>query len=135
MEGPLVLVVSETSSLADAIQLFLETVGFRVVPEARPPAALARLASEREEPVRAIVIACNQPSSDMLRGFPESFPAQARELPLLVVGDLAADTRRTWPPNVRFFGLPLEADRLVDQLRRMTASCNETSVPAASAMN
>jgi CheY-like chemotaxis protein len=133
MEGPLVLVVRETSSLADSVQLFLETVGFRVVPEARAPAALARLASEEEEPVQAIVIACNQPTSDMLRGFPESFPTQARALPLLVVGDRAAEARRSWPPNVRFLGLPLEANRLVEQLHRMTSPTSKTPAPAVPA--
>jgi DNA-binding response OmpR family regulator len=135
MDGPLVLVVRETSSLADSIQLFLETVGFRVEPEARAPAALARLGNEREEPIRAIVIACNQPTSDMLRGFPESFPARARGLPLLVVGNRVAETRRTWPANVRFLDLPLEADRLVEQLRRMTSSFPEASVSPASFTN
>jgi len=119
-EGPLVLVVRETRSLADSVQLLLETVGFRVVAENRAPAALARLASDREEPIRAVVVVCNQPNSEVLRGFPESFPPVARALPLLVVGDRVAETRRSWPPNVRFLGLPIEANRLVDQLGRMT---------------
>jgi hypothetical protein len=122
MERPLVLVVRETSSLADSVQLLLETVGFRVVPESRVPLALARLASDREEPIQAIVDACNQPTSELLRGFPESFPVPAREIPLLVVGDRVAETRRSWPANVRFLRLPVEANRLVEQLDHMTAS-------------
>jgi hypothetical protein len=130
MEGPLVLVVRETSSLADSVQLFLETVGFRVIPENGTTGALARLARTGEDPIRAIVIACNQPNSEMLRGFPESFPPSARVLPLLVVGGRVADTRRTWPSNVRFLGLPLDANRLVEQLGRMTTVASGPAVPA-----
>jgi hypothetical protein len=121
MEGPLVLVVRETRSLADSVQLLLETVGFRVVPENRAPAALARLANDHDDPFRAVVLVCNQPNSEMLRGYPESFPGSARALPLLVVGDRVAETRRNWPANVRFLGLPIEANLLVDQLGRMTS--------------
>ncbi len=133
MEGPLVLVVRETSSLADSVQLLLETVGYRVVPESRVSAALARLGDPREERVRAVVIACNQPTSELLHGYPDSFPSEARGLPTLVVGDRVADTRRAWPPNVQFLRLPVEANRLVDQLEQMiarSAKFGPAAVPA-----
>ncbi len=126
MERPRVLLVRETSSLGDSVQLLLETVGFRVVSDSRIPLALSRLASDRDDPIRAIVIACNRPTSDLLQGFPESFPAAARDLPLLVVGDRVAGTRRAWPSNVRFVRLPTDASRLLELLDGMT------SVPAAS---
>ncbi len=134
MEGPLVLVVGETSSLAESIQLLLETGGFGVAPQTGRAPARARLTSAREEPIRAIVIACNRPDSELLRGYPDSLPAEARHLPLLVVGGRAADSRRSWPSNVRFLALPLETDGLVEQLRRMTAGYGAApgvSVPSA----
>lgn len=125
MEGPLVMVVRETPSLADSLGLLLETVGFRVEHEASVPLALARLRRGNGETVRAIVVACNQPGSEMLRGFPESFPAEARELPLLVVGGRAAESRRVWPRNVRFFGLPFETREFVKLLNELTAGAPE----------
>jgi len=121
MDNPLVMVVRETPSLADSLQLLLETVGFRVVPEPSVPPALARLRSAEDDSVRAIVVACNQPRSDMLRGFPDSFPTEARDLPLLVVGGRAAESRRVWPPNVHFLGLPFEAREFVKLLNELTA--------------
>lgn len=121
MDSPLVMVVRETPSLADSLGLLLETVGFRVEPQPSVPLALARLRRADEDEVRAIVVACNQPGSEMLRGFPDSFPRQARDLPLLVVGGRAAESRRVWPPNVRFFGLPFEAREFVKLLNELTA--------------
>jgi len=133
MDSPLVMVVRETPSLADSLQLLLETVGFRVVPESSVPPALARLRQAKADAVRAIVVACNQPRSDLLRGFPDSFPSEARDLPLLVVGARAAESRRVWPPNVHFLGLPFEAREFVRLLNELTGSDSGES-PAAVAV-
>jgi hypothetical protein len=133
MDTPLVMVVRETPSLADSLQLLLETVGFRVVPEASVPLALARLRNLDEETVRAIVVACNQPRSDMLRGFPDSFPTEARDLPLVVVGGRAAESRRFWPQSVHFVGLPFEARDFVKLLNEL-ATIDSTHPPAAVAV-
>jgi DNA-binding response OmpR family regulator len=121
MDSPLVMVVRETPSLADSLGLLLETVGFRVEPQPSGPLALARLHRADEEPVRAIVVACNRPGCELLRGFPETFPADARDLPLLVVGGRAAGSRRVWPRNVRFFGLPIETREFVRLLSELTS--------------
>jgi len=121
MGSPLVMVVRETPSLADSVQLLLETVGFRVVPEPSVPPALARLRSAEDDSVQAIVVACNQPQSDMLRGFPDLFPTEARSLPLLVVGGRAAQSRRVWPANVHFLGLPFVAREFVRLLNEVTS--------------
>jgi CheY-like chemotaxis protein len=133
MDSPLVMVVRETPSLADSLQLLLETVGFRVVPETSVPPALARLRSPDQDMVRAVVVACNQPRSDMLRGYPDSFPPEARDLPLLVVGGRAAESRRVWPSNVHFLGLPFEAREFVRLLNELTAS-DATGPPAEMAV-
>lgn len=133
MDGPLVMVVQETPSLAESLGLLLETVGFRVEPEPSVSLALARLRRADEDTVRAIVVACNQPGSEMLRGYPDSFPKEARELPLLVVGGRAAESRRVWPPNVRFFGLPIETRKFVKLLNELTAR-NLTERPAPTAV-
>jgi DNA-binding response OmpR family regulator len=122
MDRPLVMVVPETPSLADSLGLLLETVGFRVETEPSVPLALDRLRRADVEPVRAIVVACNQPGSAILRAFPDSFPREARDLPLLVIGGRAAESRRVWPANVRFFGLPFEAREFVKLLNELTAS-------------
>jgi DNA-binding response OmpR family regulator len=130
MDRPLVMVVRETPSLADSVQLLLETVGFRVDSEPSVPRALARLRSPDEDGFRAIIVACNQPRSEMLRGYPDSFPMDARDLPLLVVGGRAAESRRVWPANVHFLGLPFEAREFVRLLNELTAS-DSTEHPAA----
>jgi DNA-binding response OmpR family regulator len=133
MDSPLVMVVRETPSLADSLKLLLETVGFRVEPEPSVPLALARLRRADEEAVRAIVVACNRPGSEMLRGYPDSLPSEARDLPLLVVGGRAAESRRVWPQNVRFFGLPFETREFVRLLNELTAS-DSAEHPAAMAI-
>lgn len=115
------MVVRETPSLADSLELLLETVGFRVVAESTVPDALARLADPRDEPVRAVVIACNLPRSEMLRSVPEQVPEPVRSVPVLVVGDRAAGSRQGWPTNVRFVGLPFEARAFVDLLDSVTS--------------
>lgn len=116
-----VLVVRETPSLADSVQLLLETVGFEVVPVDSVPPALARLQPNHHEPIRAIVVACNQPHCETLRRYPHDFPPDSRDLPLLVVGARAAESHRTWPSNVRFVGLPFEASGFVTLLNEVTA--------------
>ncbi len=116
MAGPVVVVVRETASLADSVQLLLETVGFRVIAIDRVPEAIARLAALGEEPVRAVVLASNQPRSEMLRIFPEAFPPGARNLPLVVVGDRSARERHGWPPNVHFVRLPFETQQFLEML-------------------
>jgi hypothetical protein len=121
MDSPLVMVVRETPSLADSLGLLLETVGFRVEPQRSVPLALDRLRRADKEAVRAIVVACNQPGCEMLRGFPDSFPMEARDLPVLVVGGRAAGSRRAWPRNVRFFGLPIETREFVRLLSELTS--------------
>ena len=116
MAGPVVMVVRETTSLADSVQLLLETVGFRVVAMDRVAEAVARLAALGEEPIRAVVLASNQPRSDKLRIFPEAFPPGARNLPLVVVGDRSAHERHGWPANVHFVRLPIETRRFLELL-------------------
>ena len=120
MVRPLVLVVRETPSLADSVQLLLETVGFRVVSFGTPESAIDRLADRSAEPVRAIVVACNRAYSETLRGYPQTFPADARSVPLLVVGSRALEGSRILPSNVRSLGLPLDGAALVSALTHLT---------------
>ena len=120
MVRPLVLVVRETPSLADSVQILLETVGFRVVSFGSLASALDRLTDRTAEPIRAIVVACNQVYSETLRGYPEAFPPEARTVPLLVVGQRALQTGRAWPSNVRSIGLPLDGRSLVSALALLT---------------
>ena len=115
------MVMRETPSLADSLQLLLETVGFSVVPEDEVGTALARLAQPGDGAVRAVVIACNQSRSELLGVFPEAFPSSARGLPVLVIGDRAAHSRRGWPSNVHFLRLPLEGHQFLDELGHLTA--------------
>ena len=133
MAGPVVMVVRETASLADSVQLLLETVGFRVVAMDRVSEAVSRLAALGEEPIRAVVLASNQPRSEMLRIFPDAFPPGARNLPLVVVGDRAAHERHGWPTNVHFVRLPFETRRFLDLLDSiMHASAGVPEIARAS---
>ncbi len=120
MVRPLVLVVRETPSLADSVQILLETVGFRVLSFGSLSPALERIVDRTAEPIRAIVVACNQAYSETLRSYPESLPEEARAVPLLVVGQRALQGGRKWPPNVRSLGLPLNSDTLVAALTHLT---------------
>lgn len=120
MVRPLVLVVRETPSLADSVQILLETVGFRVVSFGCLASALDRIGDPTAEPIRAIVVACNQAYSETLRAYPGSFPGEARSVPLLVVGQRALQGGRIWPSNVRSLGLPLDAGALVSALTHLT---------------
>jgi CheY-like chemotaxis protein len=131
MVRPLVLVVRETPSLADSVQILLETVGFRVVSFGSLSSALDRIEDRAAEPIRAVVVACNQAYSETLRGYPESFPAEARDVPLLVVGQRALQGGRKWPANVRSLGLPLDSGALVTALAHLTGI--EAAGPPASA--
>lgn len=127
MVRPLVLVVRETPSLADAVQILLETVGFRVLSFGSFPSALERIQDRSAEPIGAIVVACNQAYCETLRGYPESCPEEARTLPLLVVGQRALQSRARLPAHVRSLGLPLDAGALVSALTHLTGI--ETSGP------
>jgi len=131
MVRPLLLVVRETPSLADSVQILLETVGFRVVSFGSISSALARIDDRTAEPIRAFVVDCNQAYSETLRGYPESFPPQARDVPLLVVGQRALQDGRKWPPNVRSLGLPLDSGALVRALAQLTGL--EAPSPTANA--
>lgn len=117
---PLVLVVRETPSLADSVQILLETVGFRVVSFGSLASALDRIGDRTAEPIRAIVVACNRALSETLRGYPQSFPAEARSVPVLVVGQRPLEGTKIWPSNVRSLGLPLDASALVSALTHLT---------------
>jgi CheY-like chemotaxis protein len=129
MVRPLVLVVRETPSLADSVQILLETVGFRVVSFGSLASALERIEDRAAEPVQAIVVACNQAYSETMRGYPDSFPDEAREVPLVVVGQRALECGKKWPSNVRSLGLPLDSGALVTALTRATGI--EAGPPAA----
>ena len=120
MVRPLVLVLRETPSLADSVQILLETVGFRVVSFSSLTSAVERMEDRSAEPFRAIVVASNQAYSGAMSGYPDSFPERARAVPLLVVGQRAFHERRSWPPNVRWLGLPLDAGALVSALTHLT---------------
>ncbi|HLM70664.1 MAG: hypothetical protein ACHQ0I_04715 [Candidatus Lutacidiplasmatales archaeon] len=120
MVRPLVLVVRETPSLADSVQILLETVGFRVLSFRTLSSALERILDATAEPIRAIVVACNQAYCETLRDYPESLPVEARTVPLLVVGQRALQGARKWPANVRSLGLPLDAGALVAALTHLT---------------
>src|SRR5271157_5653942 len=108
MVRPLVLVVRETPSLADSVQILLETVGFRVVSFGSLSSALDRIEDRAAE----------------------SFPAEARDVPLLVVGQRALQGGRKWPANVRSIGLPLDSGALVTALAHLTGI--EAAGPPAS---
>lgn len=120
MVRPLLLVVRETPSLADSVQILLETVGFRVLSFTSLPPALERIEDGSAEPIRAIVVACNQSYCETLRGYPESFPEAARGVPLLIVGQRALQGRKKWPANLRSLGLPLDSGALVTALTHLT---------------
>ncbi|HKN06677.1 MAG TPA: hypothetical protein VJ021_03595 [Thermoplasmata archaeon] len=130
MVRPLVLVVRETPSLADSVQILLETVGFRVLSFGSLSPALERIVDRSAEPIGAIVVACNQAYSETLRSYPESLPEEARAVPLLVVGQRALQGGRKWPPNVRSLGLPLNSDTLVAALTHLTG-VETGSLPAS----
>ena len=129
MDRPLVMIVRETPSLADSLGLLLETVGYQVGLESTVPHAMARLRRKERTPIRAIVVACNRRESETLRAYPESFPKDARNLPLIVVGDRASESRRVWPSNVKFFHLPFDARELVEFLKEITGA-GTVGVPA-----
>jgi len=120
MVRPLVLVVRETPSLADSVQILLETVGFRVVSFATVASALDRIGDRTAEPIRAVVVAGNQPFSETLRGYPQRFPPDARSVPILVVGSRALQDAKIWPSNVKSLDLPLDAGTLVSALAVLT---------------
>jgi hypothetical protein len=129
MVRPLVVVIRETPSLADSVQILLETVGFRVISFGSLASALERIEDQSAEPIRAIVVACNQAYSETLHGYPDTFPERARTVPLLVVGQRALQNRQRMPANVRSLGLPLDSGTLVAALTHLTGIESGT-VPA-----
>ncbi len=121
---PTALVVRETPSLADSVQVFLETLGFRVTTADLAAEAALRLSDATQDPVDLIVVACNRARSELLETYPEAFPDDARRLPVIVVGDPFAETRRTWPSNVKRLPLPLETSVLA----RLLDECTSTAL-------
>ncbi len=119
---PTALVVRETPSLADSVQLFLDTLGFRVVTAGGPSDAALRLSDAAQDPVDLIVVACNRARSELLEAYPGALPDDARRLPVIVVGDPFIETRRAWPPNVKWLPLPLETNVLARLLDEFTSS-------------
>ncbi len=77
------------------------------------------------------MVACNQAYSETLRGYPESFPPEARNVPLLVVGQRAFQDGRKWPANVRSIGLPLDSGALVNALAQLTGIEAASPAPGA----
>lgn len=127
MGRPAVLLIRETPSLADSLELLLDTVGFRVRSEAKITPDTPMAGGVPIESVQAIVLACNKPRSEVLLGYPDQFPPGLRGLPLVVVGGRAAESRGRWPSNVRFLELPIEPRSFVNLLSGLT----DTTVPGA----
>jgi hypothetical protein len=130
MVRPLLLVVRETPSLADSVQILLETVGFRVLSFDTLATARDRLGDLGAEPIRAIVVVCNRPYSETLRGYPDSLPTEVRSVPVLVIGQRALQSGKRWPDNVRSLGLPLDSGALVAALTHLTG-VETGSLPAS----
>ena len=126
---PTALVVRETPSLADSVRVFLETLGLHVVTADAAADAAHRLSDATRDPVDLIVVACNQARSELLETYPEAFPDGARRLPVIVVGDPFAETRRTWPPNVKWLPLPLETSVLARLLDEYTSPAVSEAPP------
>jgi CheY-like chemotaxis protein len=121
MTAPLVLVVRETPSLADSVQLLLETVGFRVAAYDSVGRAFARLRDGDAASVLATVVACNRAACESLRNYPEGLPPAATPIPLIVVGRSVAVPEHPWPTNVRFVALPLQTKEFLAMLDRLAA--------------
>jgi hypothetical protein len=116
-----ILLVRETPSLADAVQLLLETVGYTVVPVNSLPLHSRRGRTRSVGPVEAVIFACNQPTSSMLERLPEALPEESRGVPTVVLGRPARELQGSTHPGVRFVGLPLDASSflgLIGQLVR-----------------
>lgn len=122
MGPPEVLVVRETPSLADSVQLLLETVGFRVVAYDSPSRAFAHLREGGREPTLAVVVACNRGLCETLRGYPDHLSPVLRTLPVIVVGRTLEVPAGPWPANVRFVALPLQAKQFLALLDRLSGA-------------
>jgi len=131
MSAPLVLVVRETPSLADSVQLLLETVGFHVAAYDSVSRAFARLREPGADSVLATVVACNRPVCDSLRNYPDGLPPAVVPLPLIVVGRSVAVPARVWPSNVRFVALPLQTKEFLAMLDRLAARAGPSGSPHA----
>ena len=127
MTAPQVLVVRETPSLADSVQLLLETVGFHVAAYDSVGRAFARLREGDPSGIVATVVACNRASCDSLRNYPEGLPPAAAPIPLIVVGRSVELNDRRWPPNVRFVALPLQTKEFLAMLDRLAAHVGPSS--------
>lgn len=112
MVGPTVLLVSETPSLADALRLFLETLGYSTVAEEDPGAAVARVSVAGSAGVDAVVVVCNQSRSEFLERYRHGSRDRAGTLPVVVVGDPRLEEEGGWPTTVRFVALPLDVAEL-----------------------
>lgn len=126
MVGAPVVMVRETPSLADSVQLLLETVGFHVLPFDSATKAFAHLREGNAGFPLAIVVACNRPACETLRTYPDHLPSYLLPLPLIVVGRTTHVPEGPWPSNVRFVGLPIQAKEFLAMLDRL-ATLNPTA--------
>ncbi|HYA56858.1 MAG TPA: hypothetical protein VEH57_00090 [Thermoplasmata archaeon] len=113
MESPRILLVRETPSLADSVQLLLETVGYRVVPVNSLPLPRRKGRARETGEVGAVIVACNEPTSAMLDRLPGALPEAYRGAPTIVLGRPAREEQSTAYPGVRFVGLPLDASSFI----------------------
>lgn len=112
MVGPTVLLVSETPGLADALRLFLETLGYSTVVEEDPQEAWARVSDTGGAGVDAVVVVCNQTRSEFLERYPRPSPENTDPLPVVVVGDPRLEDEARCLSSVRFVPLPLDMAEL-----------------------
>jgi FixJ family two-component response regulator len=122
MAIPQVVVVRETPSLADSVQLLLETVGFHVLAYDSPSKAFAHVREGGQGVPVAIVVACNRSSCETLRTYPGHLPPYLLPLPVIVVGRSVAVPNGTSPSNVRFVALPLQAKEFLAMLDRLAST-------------
>jgi len=117
-----VLVVRETPSLADSVQLLLETVGFRVLAFDSPAKAFSYLRAADREPPLALVVVCNRAFCETLRVYPAHASSVHRSLPVIVVGRTVQVPLDRSPGNVRFVALPLQAKEFLALLDRLASA-------------
>jgi len=113
-----ILLVRESPSLADSVQLLLETVGYTVVPVNSLPLR-RRSRAARSDPVEAVVVACNEPTSTMLDRLPAGLPETSRGAPTIVLGRPARERQGSTHPDVRFVALPLDTAGFVGLLAEL----------------
>ena len=125
-----ILLVRETPSLADAVQLLLETVGYTVVPVNSLPVHSRRGRTRSVGAVEAVIFACNQPTSAMLERLPEALPEESRGVPTVVLGRPARELQGSTHPGVRFVGLPLDASSFLGLIGQLVRSPGSETGPA-----